>query len=110
MFSLLRPNPFRDIFVGSAVSASLKSGQVAAHHLYSAADSPHLAANLDNLITIQVRIHREFHSWMGGSQKPCTLDDFLDFLHDCYDDAPGTDSLSARLHQLKGALQGGKNG
>ncbi|MBP0021953.1 MAG: hypothetical protein J7647_30900 [Cyanobacteria bacterium SBLK] len=78
--------------------------EVAAHHLFSAAEYPDLAANVDNLIVIQVKIHREFHSWMGGSRKGCTLDDFIEFLHDCYDDAPGTDALSARLHQLRKVL------
>jgi hypothetical protein len=78
--------------------------EVIAHHLYSEAEYPDLAANMDNLITIQVRIHREFHSWMGGTRKGCRLDDFLDFLHDCYDDAPGAVALSARLHQLKEVL------
>lgn len=86
------------------VSNSKNRTKVAVHHLYSASEYPHLAANVDNLITIEESIHERFHGWMGGFDKACTLDDFLQFLHECYADAPGTEALSARLHQLKGVL------
>ncbi len=69
---------------------------LAAHHLYCVKTYPHLATSLDNLISIRDNIHQEFHSSMGGSNQPCTIKDFIDFLHINY---PDNDSVSLELHR-----------
>jgi hypothetical protein len=67
-----------------------------AHHLYCVKTYPHLATSLDNLISIRENIHQEFHSSMGGYNQPCTIQDFIDFIHTNY---PDNDSVSLELHQ-----------
>lgn len=58
---------------------------LAAHHLYSASTYPHLADSVENLITVSAEIHDRFHQdFMGGTHKPCTIDDFTKFLHEYY--------------------------
>ncbi|MEO0015259.1 MAG: hypothetical protein RLZZ535_3648 [Cyanobacteriota bacterium] len=69
---------------------------LAAHHLYCIKTYPHLATSLDNLISIRENIHKEFHTSMGGSNQPCTIKDFIDFLHTNY---PDNDSVSLELHR-----------
>ena len=59
---------------------------LAVHHLYCSKKYPHLATVLDNLITIREDIHKEFHGSLGGFDKPCTLDDFIEFVHHNYPD------------------------
>ena len=72
------------------------------HHLYCAKAYPHLATEDSNLITISEEIHKEFHGLLGGFDKPCTLDDFIDFVHTCY---PEHDSkLTLRLQRVKKVL------
>jgi hypothetical protein len=56
---------------------------IAGHHLYSKAEYPHLADCVDNIICITCDVHDHFHQSMGGFDKPCTLDDFVDFVQ-CY--------------------------
>ena len=59
--------------------------QLAAHHLYSKQEYPHLANVENNLITLTCEIHNEFHvSYMGGTAKPCTIDDFIRFVNAYY--------------------------
>jgi len=69
-----------------------------AHHLYSQNEYPLLADMEDNLITVVCEVHDQFHlNHMGGCQKPCTIDDFIDFVQKYY---PGqTDTLSWLQHQ-----------
>lgn len=56
--------------------------KLAAHHLYSKQEYPHLANVESNLITLSCEIHDQFHvSFMGGSDKPCTIDDFIQFVN-----------------------------
>lgn len=69
------------------------------HHLYSASTFPYLADQLDNLITIEMTIHQDFHNFMGGTQVPCTADDFLAFLHKNYPES--TERLGSRLDRVK---------
>jgi hypothetical protein len=58
---------------------------IAAHHLYSVNKCPHLATSIDNLITIDEKIHKEFHlTWMGGYDIECTVQDFIDFITERY--------------------------
>ena len=54
---------------------------LAVHHLYCSQKYPHLATVDVNLITIAEDIHKEFHGSLGVFDKPCTLDDFLEFVH-----------------------------
>jgi hypothetical protein len=55
--------------------------QLAAHHLYSRNEYPHLADIENNLITLTGEVHRQFHQeHMGGTNKPCTIDDFVSFV------------------------------
>jgi hypothetical protein len=56
--------------------------KLAVHHLYSKAEYPHLADVEGNLITISEEIHDQFHnSFMGGTSKSCTIDDFIQFIN-----------------------------
>ena len=64
--------------------ARIKKVQFAAHHLYSASQYPHLAASVENLITITTEVHDHFHQFMGGFDKPCTVDDFIKFVKHYY--------------------------
>lgn len=59
--------------------------QLAAHHLYSQNAYPHLADCIDNLITISVDVHNQFHDQhMGGKARPCTPDDLIKFVQQYY--------------------------
>ena len=59
--------------------------KLAAHHLYSQAEYPHLAANEANLITLSESVHEEFHiHFMGGAQKISTIDHFIQFVQERY--------------------------
>ncbi len=61
--------------------------KLAAHHLYSQSEYPHLAATTANLITLSEEVHNQFHQdFMGGSQKSCTIDDFIKFVQQYYPD------------------------
>ncbi len=59
---------------------------LAVHHLYCSKKYPHLATVDVNLITIAEKIHKDFHGSLGGFDKPCTLDDFIEFVHYHYPD------------------------
>ncbi len=66
---------------------SIEPLKLAAHHLYSQNEYPLLADSLDNLITISCDVHDQFHlHYMGGYQKVCTIDHFIDFVHQYYPD------------------------
>ena len=59
--------------------------QLAAHHLYSKQEYPHLANVENNLITLTCEVHDQFHtSYMGGTAKACTIDDFIQFVNAYY--------------------------
>lgn len=75
---------------------------LAVHHLYCAKTYPHLTTVDINLITISEDIHKEFHGLLGGFDKPCTLDDFIDFVHTCYPEH--NLKLTLRLQKAKKAL------
>ncbi len=66
--------------------SSISPIKLAAHHLYSAAHYPHLADSVDNIITIKEEIHDHFHQVMGGKGKPCTIDDFINYIKNYYPD------------------------
>lgn len=79
-----------------------KSVNITAHHLYSQKDYPHLAENPDNLITLTQEIHQDFHSWNGGTKKPCTPDDLIKFVKELY---PDNYDIILRLNQVKNTLK-----
>jgi hypothetical protein len=60
------------------------------HHLYSRAEYPHLVDSVDNIACITGEVHEHFHQFMGGSHKPCTLDDFERYVREYY---PGSSVL-----------------
>ncbi len=79
-----------------------KSVTIIAHHLYSQKDYPHLAENPDNLITLTQEVHQDFHSWNGGTKKPCTPDDLIKFVNALY---PDNYDVILRLNQVKNTLK-----
>ncbi len=79
--------------------------QLSAHHLYSVNKYPHLATVLENLITIDAQIHKEFHTnWMGGYHVDCKVQDFIDFVVERYPDY-ANENLIPRLFEVKKILK-----
>jgi uncharacterized cysteine cluster protein YcgN (CxxCxxCC family) len=74
---------------------------VTVHHLFSKKQYPHLAMSMDNLITLAEEVHIDFHSWNGGFDKPCTIDDLIRFINEQY---PDSEKASIILNQRKQAL------
>jgi hypothetical protein len=76
--------------------------KLSVHHLYCVNQYPHLADEASNLITIKQEIHDQFHdSYMGGKNKPCTIDDFLRFISEKY---PENHDLQIILNAAKQKL------
>lgn len=71
------------------------------HHLYSREKYPHLAACRENLITLTQDVHSEFHTWNGGFQTPCTVDDFIRFVNELH---PDNYEVVLKLNQVKQML------
>lgn len=71
---------------------------LAAHHVYSDREYPNLATCVDNLITLNEEIHKEFHTWNGGTQSSCTADDMINFLMERYPDA---EEALLKLYKVK---------
>jgi hypothetical protein len=72
---------------------------LAAHHLYSQSQFPHLADSEDNLITLKDEVHDQFHlEHMGGRNKASTIDDFIDFVQKYY---PSNSSVVIWLQHQK---------
>jgi hypothetical protein len=66
---------------------SINKLKLSAHHLYSRNEYPYLADVENNLITLSCDVHDEFHQhFMGGTNKPCTIDDLIKFIHQYYAD------------------------
>lgn len=55
-------------------------GNLEAHHLYSYKHYKTKRLELENGITLCREHHREFHSWMGGTKKRCTPQDFYNWI------------------------------
>ena len=51
-----------------------------AHHLYDKSTYDFLQYEINNVIAIDSKLHIAFHSWMGGFNKSCTAEDFLQWL------------------------------
>lgn len=81
-----------------------KSINMVVHHIYSKEQYPHLAACLDNLITLTQEVHNEFHSWNGGFQNPCTIDHLIEFVSELY---PENYEVTLKLNTLKQILDSG---
>lgn len=59
--------------------------KLAAHHLYSQNGYPYLADVENNLLTVIPEVHEQFHQdYMGGTRKPCTIDNFISFVQKYY--------------------------
>ena len=59
--------------------------KLAAHHLYSQNGYPNLADVENNLLTLVPEVHEQFHQdHMGGTQKVCTIDEFISFVQAYY--------------------------
>ncbi|GEA27700.1 hypothetical protein MiAbW_02267 [Microcystis aeruginosa NIES-4325] len=76
---------------------------LAVHHLYSVQKYPHLATLDLNLVTIKEEIHQEFHGNLGGFHQPCTIEDFIEFLHIYYPEHEG--NLALKLQKTKKKLE-----
>ena len=76
---------------------------LAVHHLYSVQKYPHLATLDMNLVTIKEEIHQEFHGNLGGFHQPCTIEDFIEFLHVYYPEHHG--NLALKLQKTKKKLE-----
>lgn len=79
--------------------SAVDTWELAAHHLYSQNEYPHLADSEDNLITVKDEVHEQFHSgYMSGKGKACTIDDFIDFVQKYY---PSNSSVIIWLQHQK---------
>jgi hypothetical protein len=78
---------------------------IVVHHIYSRKDYPHLAACQDNLITLTQEVHTDFHAWNGGFQKPCTVDNLIQFVSELY---PENFKVIGTLNQVKKILNAGE--
>jgi ribosomal protein S14 len=76
---------------------------LAVHHLYSVQKYPHLATLDLNLVTIKEEIHQEFHGNLGGFHQPCTIEDFIEFLHVYYPEHHS--NLALKLQKTKKKLE-----
>jgi ribosomal protein S14 len=76
---------------------------LAVHHLYSIQKYPHLATVDLNLVTIKEEIHQEFHGNLGGFHQPCTIEDFIEFLHVYYPEHHS--NLALKLQKTKKKLE-----
>ncbi|WP_247216059.1 hypothetical protein [Synechococcus sp. C9] len=71
------------------------------HHIYSKEHFPDLAESMDNLITLTEPVHKEFHCWNGGFDKPCTIDDLINFVQNMY---PEKVEAQIKLNKIKSVL------
>ncbi len=50
---------------------------------------------MKNIIIIDFRLHNEFHSWMRGTEKSCTAEDFLEWIQLVPEDIFGEKNLKS---------------
>ena len=81
--------------------STVKTVNIVVHHIYSQNHYPHLAASLDNLISLTQEVHNEFHLWNGGFQKPCTADHLIKFVMELY---PDNYEVTLKLSKVKQIL------
>lgn len=58
---------------GRRCEISGKSGKLHGHHLWDVSTYPWWAASPWNIIILTESLHGRFHSWNGGTAKPCTV-------------------------------------
>jgi hypothetical protein len=85
---------------GEKPTKSSKINMVA-HHIFSQKEYPHLATIPDNLITLTETVHKDFHAWNGGTQKPCTIDNLIQFANELY---PDREEANINLNLIKKTL------
>lgn len=69
--------------------------ELVGHHLYDQKTYHFLSAVPDNILTIDKKLHEDFHQWNGGTQETCTIDDFIDYVEWRY---PEKHELILTLH------------
>jgi hypothetical protein len=75
--------------------------EVVGHHLYDKNAYHFLSDDPDNILTIDKRVHEDFHQWNGGTKKTCTIDDFINYVEWRY---PEKHELILTLHNKRGVL------
>jgi hypothetical protein len=75
---------------------------LASHHIFSKAHYPDLEDSLDNIITLKEEVHKEFHTYMGGTQNECTIDNLIEFVIQFYPEAEDAIFL---LNNIKAKLK-----
>lgn len=58
--------------------------ELVGHHLYDRSTYRFLADDPDNILTVAKQISEDFHQWNGGTQTPCTIDDFIEYVERHY--------------------------
>ncbi len=74
---------------------------LAVHHVFDQKTYPHLADHADNLLVIKECVHKEFHSWMGGTKKTCDVEDFEQFIFKFANDLFKNDEMVQRSKALR---------
>lgn len=82
-------------------TCSTQSYQPDSASYFSKEHFPNLAESMDNLITLTEQVHREFHAWNGGFDKPCRIDDLINFVHNMY---PDKVEAQIKLNNIKSKL------
>ena len=57
---------------------NVNSVELVGHHLFDRHTRPDLADLQENILVVELQIHRQFHAWKGG--ESCEPNDFLQFL------------------------------
>ncbi|MDY7051130.1 hypothetical protein [Limnospira fusiformis] len=76
--------------------------ELVGHHLYDQKTYHFLSADPDNILTIDKKLHEDFHQWNGGTQETCTIDDFIDYVEWRY---PEKHELILTLHNKQIVLR-----
>ncbi|WP_017305508.1 hypothetical protein [Spirulina subsalsa] len=76
--------------------------ELVGHHLYDKKAYHFLSADPDKILTIDKRLHEDFHQWNGGTQKTCTIYDFIDYVEWRY---PEKHKLILTLHNKQRVLR-----
>lgn len=75
--------------------------EVVGHHLYDKNTYHFLSDDPDNILTIDKRLHEDFHQWNGGYNKTCTIDQFINYVEWRY---PEKHELILTLHNKRRVL------
>lgn len=57
-----------------------KGGRLVSHHLFSYSTHPDLRNEDSNGVCLCLKCHKNFHRWNGGEVKPCTPNDYIEWL------------------------------